>query len=488
MKFFFTIFAEVNADKTDLIMKRLLKTSVTVSFLLLLYVAAFGQQNLRTAYFLDGYTYNYKMNPAMAPERSFFSMPAIGNIGAGVETNLKLSSMIYPTGDGVTSFLDDETYMQNFINSLNNVNRLNLSINESLLSFGFRNRESFHTVDLSLKTDISASLPKDIVDFAMTDLDDAAPSWKIPRTGLRANARMELAYGYSFRINPDLRIGARLKMLMGLVHADLLVDNFEFNLSDDEWSMISSGNAQISAPITFGYSEENDLMDFEDTYFYEGEELNEYFSKPSIGLALDLGVTYDFLDYFTASLSVLDLGFISWNSTTTATMPQGRVSYEDFEQIDEDAVDAEEQLSALGDELLNMLKLKKTAEGIVKSNMLSATIHAGIEARMPFYERLTFGLLGTQRIDGIHSWTEGRLIMNLAPINWFSIAGSYAISDFGNSFGAVMNIHLPGFNLYAGLDSFLPLLTSKKHLPIGSLNTNLTLGLTFTFGKAKRHL
>ena len=95
-------------------------------------------------------------------------------------------------------------------------------------------------------------------------------------------------------------------------------------------------------------------MDFEDTYFYEGEELNEYFSKPSIGLALDLGVTYDFLDYFTASLSVLDLGFISWNSTTTATMPQGRVSYEDFEQIDEDVVDEEEQLSALGDELLNI--------------------------------------------------------------------------------------------------------------------------------------
>ena len=38
-------------------------------------ISAFGQQNLRTAYFLDGYTYNYKMNPAMAPERAFFAMP-----------------------------------------------------------------------------------------------------------------------------------------------------------------------------------------------------------------------------------------------------------------------------------------------------------------------------------------------------------------------------------------------------------------------------
>ena len=37
-------------------------------------ISAFGQQNLRTAYFLDGYTYNYKMNPAMAPERAFFAI------------------------------------------------------------------------------------------------------------------------------------------------------------------------------------------------------------------------------------------------------------------------------------------------------------------------------------------------------------------------------------------------------------------------------
>ena len=105
---------------------------------------------------------------------------------------------------------------------------------------------------------------------------------------------------------------------------------------------------------------------------------------------------------------------------------------------------------------------------------------------MPFYERLSFGLLGTQRISGSYSWTEGRLSANLAPVNFFSLSCSCAASSFGNSVGAVVNFHFPGLNLYAGVDSFLPLLNvvPKYYIPVGHLNTNLALGLDITFGKA----
>ena len=40
---------------------------------------------------------------------------------------------------------------------------------------------------------------------------------------------------------------------------------------------------------------------------------------------------------------------------------------------------------------------------------LHATLHAGIEAEIPFYDRLSFGLLGTHRFNGAYSFTEGRL-------------------------------------------------------------------------------
>ena len=104
---------------------------------------------------------------------------------------------------------------------------------------------------------------------------------------------------------------------------------------------------------------------------------------------------------------------------------------------------------------------------------------------MPFYERLTFGLLGTHRFAGAYSWTEGRLSANLALLRGLGLSGSYAISTMGNSLGAAVNFHAPGFTLFLGLDSFLPLLevTPKYYIPVKSWNTNVNIGLDIAFGK-----
>ena len=465
-------------------MKRQFKIFAMSAAALLVSVAASGQQNLRTAYFLDGYTYNYKQNPAMAPERGFFAMPALGNLGVGVESNLALSTFLYPTGNGnLTTFLSNTVSDETFLNNLNTANKLNVSINESILGIGFRTGSSYHTIDLSVKADAAAVLPKDLFEFVKTGSSMGATSWDISRTGVRTNARLELAYGYSRPINDNLRVGARLKVLFGLARADVLIDDLNLKMSGEEWAATAHGKAEVSGPIKFGTLSGSKEIDFNQIHVPETAE--EWTEKSNIGAALDLGATYDFLDYFTASLSVLDLGFIGWNSTTTAVMPGGKWSFNGFGNIASEDINIGDQLSGMGDELLNMLKLEKTGEGLTKSHMLAATIHAGVEARMPFYERLSFGLLGTQRIDGIYSWTEGRLIANLAPVNFFSIAGSYALSNYGSSLGAVLNIHLPGFNLYAGLDSFLPLMeVTPQFVPVNSTNTNVSLGLSFTFGKA----
>jgi len=450
-------------------------------------VSAYAQQNLRTAYFLDGYTYGYKMNPAIAPERAFTAMPLLGNLGVGVESNLGLSQFLYPTSNGkMTTFLSSSVSDEQFLNGLNTVNKLNLSINESLIATGFRVGKSFHTIDLSLKADAGVSLPKDLFSFIKTGSSSGATAWDVSRIGVRANARMELAYGYSRPINDWIRVGARVKVLMGIARADAVVDNLNLQMSGQEWSVTAHGNAEISGPMSFGTHAGSKEIDFQEVVMPEGlEEWNEYLSTSSLGAAVDLGASFDFLEIFTASVSVLDLGFIGWNSTTTAVMPGGKWSFDGFGVIGtgEDN-NIGDQISQMGDELLNMIKMEKTGDRIKKSNPLAATIHAGIEARMPFYDRLSFGLLGTQRIDGIYSFTEGRLSANVAPLKWFSVAASYAFSNFGSSLGGVVNIHLPGFNLYAGLDSFLPMMNvTPQFVPIDKLNTNITFGLTFAFGK-----
>lgn len=460
-----------------------MKKIISIVFMVLtVSIAASAQQNIRSAYFLDGYTYGYKMNPSIAPERGFFGFPVIANVGIGLESNLALSTFLYPTADGnLTTFLNSSVSDSDFLDRLNKSNSLNVSINESLLATGFRVGKSFHTIDLSLRADAGVVVPKDLFAFMKTGGANGNV-WDISSTGVRANARLELAYGYSRPINDWIRVGGRAKVLIGMARADVLIDNLNLKLDKEEWVVSAHGKAEISAPVTVGTFAGTNEIDFETI---ETGDMNTYLSSPSLGFAVDLGASFDFLDYFTASVSVLDLGYISWNGTTTAEMLGGDWTFDGFGTI-ETGPDSNiaDQFSQIGDEFMKMLKMEKTADGIKKSNSLAATIHAGLEARMPFYERLAFGLLFTQRLDGIYSWTEGRLSANVAPTNWFSAAASYACSNYGSSIGGVMNIHLPGLNLYMGVDSFLPLTNVTPQLvPIGKLNTNLSLGLTFLFGK-----
>lgn len=460
-------------------MKTTVKYIISVLILsVALFTNASAQQNLRTAYFLDGYTYNYKLNPAFAPERPFVALPLLGNIGMGVESNMGLSTFLYPTSDGkLTTFLNKSVGDDQFLNNLKRVNRFNTSINENIIALGFRTGKAFHTIDFSLKAEMSASVPRDLFSYIKIGSAHGQEYWNISRTGIKMNSRLELAYGYSRPIADWIRVGARVKLLFGLAQGNMLIDNMSISMNSEKWSVVSHGKAELSGTLTFGTVEGGNHIDRIDT---EGE-VSSYFSKPNIGLALDLGASFDFLEYFTASVSVLDFGFIGWNRTTTAVMPGGEWVFDGL-ALDE-GVDT--QIGNLGKQLLNMLKLEKTGSDVKRTNMLAATIHAGIEARMPFYERLSFGLLATQRVDGPYSWTEGRLSANVAPVNWLSVAGSYAISNFGNSLGGVLNVHLPGFNLYMGMDSFLPLMkVTPQFVPVNRMNTNLTMGITFTFGKA----
>ena len=457
-------------------------------------VSSAQQNNLRSAYFLDGYTYNYRLNPAFAPERGFISFPAIGNAAVGLESNLALSTFLYPTTGGkLTTFLDDSVSDNDFLGALRERNNLNANLNLNLLAFGFRTGQMYHTLDFSLKGNANVNLPKDLFAFLKTSTSNGRTSWDMARLGMHADTYGELAYGFSTSFGKNLRIGARLKVLMGVLMADVNIDRLSLKMSGEEWAVSSHGNAAVSGPVTLGTYEGSNRIDFSQISLPEqpDEWLSAFTEKKSMGVGLDLGASYDFLDYFTASFSILDLGFIGWNNVTEASTPESTWRFDGFKDI---SINDESTLSDHFDQMLDdatqMIQLNKTLDGAKSSKSLGATVHAGIEARLPFYERLSFGLLASHRFKGTYSWTEGRLSANWAPVNVLSFAASGAYSNYGASLGAVLNIHIPVINLYIGLDSFSPMLnvTPDYYIPIGKINTNLVFGLDFTFGKARSRL
>ncbi len=457
--------------------------------LLIIPSVANAQSNLRSGYFLDGYVYKYKMNPAMAPERGFFAFPLLGNLGLGMETNLGLSTFLYPTETGrLTTFLSPRVTNETFLSKIAANNKMNMNLDLGILAFGFRTGKGFHTVDLSIRTDLGTNIPGGLFSFIKVGGAMGDTQWDISNLGARASARAELAYGYSRSIGEHLRVGARAKLLLGVARADIALDKMRMEMRSDRWSIEAHGQMHMSAPISFmtrgesGNSTSTDDMNVVDLGAIDTDGFMNVLTSPSLGFGLDLGATYDFLHYFTASLSVLDLGVMSWKNSMTAETPETSWHFEGFEALDTEHM--EDQLSEMSSSLGKAFNFERKESGVTKSASLAATVNAGIEARMPFYERLSFGLLYTQRIEGDYSWSEGRLAASLSPVNWFSVTTNYAFSHFGHSWGGAINLHLPGFGLFVGLDSFSPLLNvTPQYIPIDDLNTNLALGINFTFGK-----
>lgn len=448
----------------------------------------YAQQNLRTAYFLDGYTYAYKFNPAIQGERGFFAIPVLGKTALGLESDVALSTFLYPTADGkMTTFMNPMVSSSDFLGSLKDNNRFDFNIDIPVIAFGFYTGSTYHVVDMSLRADAGMNMPKSLFSFMKEGSSNGVTSWDISDIRARVDSRLELSYGLSRRFGENVSVGARFKMLVGLARAEMLMNNMQFQMASDQWSVNALGSLSINGPVDVGTVGEGNTIDWNSLEYPTSIEDLENMDIPG-GFAVDLGVSVDFLEYFTASAAVLDLGSIKWNQGFDAVTPETSWSFSGFDKLEVLGENAsiEDQVRAAGEGLLDAFNLVKSADGSIKSVPVTATAHIGLEARMPFYERLSFGLLGTRRFNGDYSWTEGRISANVAPLRTVAFSCSYAISDYGSSLGAALNLHFGGLTLFAGMDSFLPLLNvTPQYIPVNNWNTNMTLGLNLAFGSYK---
>ena len=197
---------------------------------------------------------------------------------------------------------------------------LNTNLNLTLLALGFRTGNFYHTFDASVKVNQNAVLPKSLFNFVKVGTANGATSWQIENVGFGADAFGEIAYGLSTTIGESLHIGARLKVLMGLAHAEMMIDKLDLSLTGEKWAASTEGVVEIAGPISTGTSSA-DNVDLSNV------GIDEFNGLGGFGFGVDLGASYEFLDYFTASASLLDLGFISWKDMTKASST-GANSYE----------------------------------------------------------------------------------------------------------------------------------------------------------------
>lgn len=448
----------------------LVLTSVTMS-----------AQNLRTGYFLDGYSYRYQFNPAFQGDRGFISLPVFGRIGFGAETSLAIKDILYPTSSGTLgTFLHPDVSDNLVLKNLGKRTMVNTNIDLNLFALGFRVKKTYHTLDMSLRANADMTLPGDIFRFMKVGGSDGNTMYDFANLGLSSDMYAQVAYGFSRRFLDTFNVGIRVKALMGLASARTDIGNLSLKLDKDQWMVHAAGSATFSSipAMLIAGNEDVDIIN----------EMMSMMKSPNIGFAADLGVSVDLFKYLTLSASIIDLGFIGWNNVGIYRLKNEPWVYEGFDisATPGESADMNEQLNAKLEELGALFNFSEiTPETKAKYRQkLSMTLHVGVEARLPFYERLSAGLLATHKLNGPHSWTEGRFSVNWALLRWFSLAANYAVSDFGQSYGGAVNLHPKGFSIFLGTDSFRPFTSfSTTMVPLNDLNTNVVFGLNFPFGK-----
>lgn len=456
---------------------------------------ASAQEASRSGYFLDGYSFRHEMNPAFGNDHNYISIPALGNMGLDLSSNVGVNTFLYKLPSGqLTTFMSPTVSGDEFLSKLNDNNRLNTNLNLTLLSAGFRGFGGFNTISLSVRNENGINLPRGLFEFMKLGQQGESSMYSFGDLRIKASASAQLALGHSHAINEHLEVGAKLKVLVGAGNVDARIDRMDVTLSDDVWKVDAKGSLDMAAgsglkvPTKAEMGKDIDNPGQADQIEW-GDIDYDKFSTTGFGLGFDFGAVYrDLIPGLTLSASVLDLGFMSWSNNIKGVTPDTQWSFDGFHDIalDSDQPGYEEnkigeQLDNMWDDLKDCINFHRTEQGGSRTSALAATIHLAAEYEMPFYNKLTGGFLFTQRINGPFSWTEGRLSANIKPAKWFDCSVNYGLSTFGSSLGWMINFHPRGFNFFIGSDHQFFKITPQV-LPVGKANMGVNIGFNVTFG------
>ena len=435
-------------------------------------------QALNSGYFLDGYLFKHQLNPALESDKAYFSIPVLGNINIGTRGNIGLGNFLYPTANGgLTTFMNSSISTDEFLNGLSTNNKLAMNLDMSILSAGFRAWGGFNTIDIGLRSHTSVNIPKDMLEFMKVGQSGPTTVYDMGDMGMSSANYVEVALGHSRQINDKLRVGAKVKFLLGGMYADMSLKNTHVTLSENEWIVSANGEMNIAAKGMTVPEKDGGLVDF-DNIEYDSPGLSGF------GLGIDLGATYEVIDNLTVSAAIKDLGFIGWSNNTYASTNNEPWRFDGFENLtfsdDKEEDKLENQLDALGDEFEDYANLHRRSTGEKLSKALAATLVVGAEYALPMYDKLSFGLLSTTRFNGPYTWSEGRLSANVSPLSWLEGGVNVAVSSFGTSAGWILNLHPKGFSIFLGMDCLVGKV-NPQFIPVNNANASFSCGFNVTF-------
>ena len=438
-------------------------------------------QDINTAYFDEGFLYQHSLNPAAGNEQNYIALPIIGNMNIKMMGDFGYNDVVrknplYPTlsDKKMTSFLNP--YLNDALDGFNTGdNRISGQAKVAVLSAGFKGLGGYNTLELNVRAKINGVIPYELLRMACDLKNEHYDIGTVRADGI---AFSELAFGHSRDINDKLRLGAKLKLLLGIGNASLKMDNVQADLNaNDSWTVAADAESHVSMK---GFEYESGTKEYDirpGEYQYVRDVNVHNGGLDGIGLAADLGLIYKINEQWSLRGALLDLGFINWKHDFYAKNTAESFNFNGFHDVSmkkHDDENLEAQTDRYVDQMADFAHLVDQGDQGGRTTGIGATLNVGASYTLSSYKPLSFGLLATQRINGDYSWTEGRLSANVTPNNWFDAALSFSVSSFAASLGWMVNFHPKGFNFFVGMDQLLGK-CSKELIPLNS-NASISMG------------
>ncbi len=278
-------------------------------------------------------------------------------------------------------------------------------------------------------------------------------------------------------------MGAKVKLLFGVGDANIRLKDMKADLSQsDKWTVSGSAEANVSM-AGFSYESKTEDYDSRDDQYEHIDKMDvDGVGLGGFGLAVDFGAVYKINEDWAVSAAVNDLGFIRWTNNMQAVTASNTFEFDGFHDVSvnsDSGSTIDDKADDYSDQMADFFNLRDNGNKGGRTTGIGATLNIGATYNLPAYRKMTFGALSTTRINGIYSWTEGRLSANWEPLKWLDGGVSFALNSFTASTGWIINIHPTGFNFFIASDHILGKM-SKEGIPLSG-NSSIALGMNILF-------
>jgi hypothetical protein len=469
-----------------------LKKSYIILFFLILQTIiskSVSAQAPQTFYYMNSVPQSTIMNPAIQPDYNFyFGLPLISSLQFRQGNNrLVLSDIIMknPNNDSLITFLhpDADFNTTDFLAKLDKNNYFYEDFRTNLLSFGFKIKTWYFGFNLSEKISTSINFPKDLFVIALEG-NQSFINQNADLSYLGVNSTFYREYGLSISkvVNDKLTVGIKPKLLFGHTNIYSNYEDNKLNLYTSRDSIHLSADVIVntSSPLIpttdiNGYFESFEIPSFIDNA--DTDSLIDWaLDHKNMGLGIDLGFYYKPIERLSVSLSVIDLGYIKWNTEeVTAIRLKGEYSFKGIDVSNE--IGNSDSEDSPFDEVLDSLKNSFTVSNTSESYRTSLGTKIYVGASYDITKKFNVGFLSrsyyyNSNLNQAFTFSANVHMRGLSTSISYSIMnGSYNNIGFGLVLGGAP------FQIYIISDNVSAALWGHK-----TTSANFRFGLNFALG------